>query len=111
ELRRKRLLMRQREAHIADGARRIVELRGHDLWRAISEATPRGWPFRDDVIGDVTMAYLDGKITLAGIAAAVQASGRRYRGEGYTLLSLDVPLFDGSGATRLDMLTEEHMPW
>jgi hypothetical protein len=61
------------------------------------------WPYRDEVISDVMLAILEGRIAQAGIGDAVARFGRQYRNAGFNEVSLDEPAYDG-GPNRIDLL-------
>lgn len=81
----------------------------------LRKALPASLPTyaRDDIISDVTLAVMEGKITLEQVPAKAKAFvTAHYRMfDQHKTLSLDKETFDGEGKTFVDMLPSDAMEW
>ncbi|MBN9033677.1 MAG: hypothetical protein J0I23_28175 [Rhizobiales bacterium] len=81
------------------------------LQRRIYKAVPRHWPqdIRDDIVMDITVALLDGELSLAEIETrAGFYVNKHFRGRDYgRTLSIDLPMIGSDDNRLIDTLTQE----
>lgn len=92
----------------AFGELQKAALLANETYAAVHAVVPAGLPkwLRDDVISEVVLSILEGRISAAEAAREAQASLRQHRSALYRELSLDAPAFEG-GPDRIDLLRAE----
>lgn len=111
---------RQREAERAERAIPIGErfrtaLTQNDIYAAINRAVPLRLPahVRDDVLGEMVLAVLEGELDLDAVPAKAREYLRRYdrASERWKLVSLDAPIAGTDDLRLNDTLSTEDGLW
>lgn len=92
----------------AFGELQKAALLANEYYAAAHQAVPANLPgwLRDDVISEVVLAVLEGRIDPKDAAAEAKAALRRHRAAFYREVSLNAPAFEG-GPDRIDLLRAE----
>ena len=111
---------RQREAERAEraipvGERFRAALSQNEIYAAVNAAVPLGLPshVRDDVLGEMVLAVLEGELDLDAVPAKAREYLRRYdrASERWKLVSLDTPIAGTDDLRLVDMMSTEDGLW